>query len=160
MARAAATSTTLPTITIRPENPAAEIANSIERTVAGLQDIAKAAALMKRDLKTEYPHGRVARAQVATLYAALINEVARVSGDLIGDVIRLGDDVLGVLTDRERRDSYTVVRDVVGDDWAAAFAGFAEREYDDEDGGYTTTEEWQRHIVDTVRAMQARRAAA
>jgi hypothetical protein len=84
---------------------------------------------------------------------------ARVSGDLIGDVIRLGDDVLGVLSDRERRDSYTVIRDVVGDDCAAAFSGFAEREYDDEDGGYTTAEEWTRHIVDTVRAMQARRAA-
>ena len=96
---------------------------------------------------------------VATLYAALITEVACVSGDLIGDVIRLGDDVLGVLSDRERRDSHTVVSDVVGDDWSAAFTGFADREYDDEDGGFTTAEEWQRHIVDTVRAMQARRAA-
>jgi hypothetical protein len=159
VAQAGIVSTTLPTITVRPADPAAEIATSIERTVADLQDIAKAAALMKRDLKTEYPHGRFARAQVATLYAALINEVARVSGELIGDVIRLGDDVLGVLSDRERRDSYTIVRDVVGDDWAAAFAGFAEREYDDEDGSFTTAEEWQRHIVDTVRAMQARRAA-
>jgi hypothetical protein len=158
MARAIATTTTLPTITVRPADPAAEIATSIERTVADLQDIAKAAALMKRDLKTEYPHERFARAQVATLYAALINEVARVSGEMIGDVIRIGDDVLGVLSDRERRDSHTIVRDVVGDDWAAAFSGFAEREYDD-DGSYTTTEEWQRHIVDTVRAMQARRAA-
>jgi hypothetical protein len=159
MARAAATTTTLPTITVRTADPSAEIATSIERTVAELQDFAKAAALMRRDLKTEYPHGRFARAQVATLYAALINQVARVSGDLIGDVIRLGDDVLGVLSDRERRDSQTIVRDVVGDDWAAAFSGFAEREYDDEDGGFTTAEEWQRHIVDTVRAMQARRAA-
>lgn len=156
---AIAITTTNPSITVRPENPAAEIATSIERTVADLQAIAKATALMKRDLKTEYPHGRFARAQVATLYAALINEIARVSGDLIGDVIRLGDDVLGVLTDRERQDSHTVVRDVVGDDWAAAFSGFAEREYDDEDGGFTTAEEWQRHIVDTLRAMNARQAA-
>jgi hypothetical protein len=159
VAQAGAVSTTSPVIVVRPADPAAEIATSIERTVADLQDIAKAAALMKRDLKTEYPHGRFARAQVATLYAALINEVARISGDLIGDVIRLGDDVLGVLSDRERGDSYTVVRDVVGDDWAGAFSGFAERECDDEDGGYTTAEEWTRHIVDTVRAMQARRAA-
>jgi hypothetical protein len=159
MARVEATTSTLPTIIIRPADPSAEIATSIERTVADLQDIAKAAALMKRDLKTEYPHGRFARAQVATLYATLINEVARVSGDLIGNMIRLGDDVLGVLSDRERRDSYTVIRDVVGDDWAAAFSGFAEREYDDEDGGFTTAEEWQRHIVDTVRAEQTRRAA-
>jgi hypothetical protein len=159
MAQAGAASITLPTITVRPADPSAEIATSIERAVVDLQDIAKAAALMKRDLKTEYPHGRFARAQVATLYAALITEVARVSGDLIGDVIRLGDDVLGVLSDRERRDSHTIVRDVVGDDWAAAFSGFAEREYDDEDGEFTTAEEWQRHIVDTVLAMQARRAA-
>lgn len=150
---------TNPSIIVRPADPSAEIAASIERTVADLQAIAKATALMKRDLKTEYPHGRFARAQVATLYAALITEVARVSGELIGDVIRLGDDVLGVLADRERRDSYTVVRDVVGDDWAAAFSGFAERECDAEDGGYTTAKDWQRHIVDTVRAMQARRAA-
>jgi hypothetical protein len=159
VAQAGIVSTTLPTITVRPADPSTEIATSIERTVADLQDIATATALMKRDLKTEYPHGRFARAQVATLYAALINEVARVSGDLIGDMIRLGDDVLGVLSDRERRDSHPLIRDVVGDDWVAAFAGFAEREYDDEDGGFTTTEEWQRHIVDTVRAMQARRAA-
>lgn len=158
MAQAIATTTTLPTIVVRPADPATEIANSIARTVAELQNVAKVAALAKRDLKTEYPHGRAAHAQTACLYAALVNELARISGELIGDAVRLGDDVLGVLSDRERRDSHTIVANIVRDEWADTFTGYAMRECPDEDGDYTTAEEWGRHIGATMRAISALRS--
>ncbi len=153
MARANPISTTC-CVTVRPSDPAAEIAGHITRTVCDLQDIGCAVSLMKGNLITSYPHGRATRAETANLYGALVMELARIADDLIGNVIRLGDDVLGVLSAVEAKDSHTAVSDWVNDNWAVLFTAFAEQECD---ATVPSREDWTKRILDTLRAVKARR---
>jgi hypothetical protein len=109
---------------------------------------------MKSDLRSSYPYGPAMLAETANAYAALIFETARVADELIGSVIRTGDAVLGVLSPREIKDSYSIVRDSMHDNWASLFTAFADRECDD---GVMSVEDWTKRIVDTLRAVRTRR---
>lgn len=143
-------------ITIRPESPAADIGRHITAAIIELQDLSRVAALMKGGLRAAYPASPPALAETANLYAALIIETARIADDLIGATIRTGDDVLGVLTNQEAKDSYGIVHDVVVDNWSPLFGAYADRECFD---GVSTRQDWTKRIVDTLRAVKARRAA-
>jgi hypothetical protein len=141
-------------VTVRPADPAAEIGRHITNAICELQDLARAVALMKDNLRTGYPLGPAMLAETGNLYAALVLETARIADDLIGATIRTGDDVLGVLTTGETKDSYGIVHDAVADNWSPLFTAFADRECDE---GVSSRDDWTQRIVETLRAVQARR---
>ena len=116
--------------TMRRDNPAADIGRHIAAAISDLQDLARLVVLMKGELRATDPCPP-ALAETANLYAALILETARISDDLIGATIRTGDAVLGVLSRQEAKDSYGIIHDVVGDDWAPLFGAYADRECDE-----------------------------
>lgn len=143
-------------ITIRPANPAADITRQIADTVCELQDLARVVSLMKGGLRAAYPASPPALAETANLYAALILEVARIADDLIGATIRTGDSVLGALEPSEIKDSYSIVHDTIHDNWSGLFVAFADQECDED---VESRRDWTKRIVDTLRAVKARRVA-
>ena len=60
--------------------------------------------------------------------------------------------MLGGLSRQEAKDSYGIVHDIVGDDWAPLFSAFADRECDE---GVSTRQDWTKRIAETLRALRA-----
>lgn len=112
-------------------DPAREISEQINTTIAELTALGRAVALMKRDLRPEYPYGPVTMAETANAFAALLNEMARITDGLIGSA---------------------------GDDWSPEFSAYAEQQGDELP--VQSVVQWSKYITETVQAARACPVAA